>query len=207
MNRALWLFVLTLLGLHLWKDENVQLLPPRGAINYRVVDKMKRVCNDLLKERYVNRYDISNMQVFDQTVGFPGEGPDEGHSKRKSPGKSSSDDPQHEGGLKKKQVGPGRAILRQDAKTNRYIEKCSIHNCVYDKKPSCCSKRACTAVYTPYQIQRFRTYYFALKPKDKKEFKSHRVVSLAHHMDAHCLSGLKGRRCNHYFLDDPTSAD
>jgi hypothetical protein len=104
MNRALWLFVLTLLGLHLWKDENVQLLPPRGAINYRVVDKMKRVCNDLLKERYVNRYDISNMQVFDQTVGFPGEGPDEGHSKRKSPGKSSSDDPQHEGGLKKNKL-------------------------------------------------------------------------------------------------------
>ena len=88
----LWSFGLTLLVLHVAHDDTVQLLPRRGAVDYSVVEKMKRVCDALLKGQPINGSDTDNMRVFNATLGFPGEGPNStssASSKRKAPGNAA----------------------------------------------------------------------------------------------------------------------
>lgn len=193
-------FLLFVVTLHLWSDESLRTLPPRGAVDHSVLDKMKRVCDDLMKGKFMNASDPTNMQVFDQTMGFPGEGPNGNTTtpKRKRSKKGSKQN------KKTADEYRSRASQRQADADNLVLDKCNLENCVHAEEP-CCENRDCSIDYTPYQIQRFRNYFFHLSRKDKKVWKQHRIVSSAHEMERHVVTGLKGRRCNRYFLDAPDS--
>jgi hypothetical protein len=50
-------------------------VPAVGALDYEIVEKVKKICDSLLKGKHINPRDPVLSRTFNASLGYPGEGP------------------------------------------------------------------------------------------------------------------------------------